>query len=96
MVVDFGMSVLGPVNLGANSEMGDFGNMEWYEGPQISPAMQVKVDNEVSKIIEHAYREAEIIIKKNRKTLDAIVKKLLDKETLDKDEFEKIVGRKVV
>src|SRR3989339_1075115 len=94
MVVDFGMSVLGPVNLGANSEMGDFGNMEWYEGPQISPAMQEKVDNEVSKIIEHAYREAEIIIKKNRKTLDAIVKKLLDKETLDKDEFEKIVGKK--
>ena len=94
MVVDFGMSVLGPVNLGANSEMGDFGNMEWYEGPQISPAMQEKVDNEVSKIIEHAYKEAEIIIKKNRKTLDAIVKRLLEKETLDKDEFEKIVGKK--
>ena len=94
MVVDFGMSSLGPVNLGANSEMGDFGNMEWYEGPQISQAVQEKVDNEVSKIIEHAYKEAEIIIKKNRKTLDAIVKKLLDKETLDKDEFEKIVGKK--
>ncbi|MCX6705934.1 MAG: ATP-dependent zinc metalloprotease FtsH [Candidatus Woesebacteria bacterium] len=94
MVVDFGMSPLGPVNLGANSEMGDFGNMEWYEGPQISQAVQEKVDNEVSKIIESAYRQAAIIIKKNRKTLDAIVKKLLEKETLDKDEFEKIVGKK--
>ncbi len=94
MVVDFGMSPLGPVNLGANSEMGDFGNMEWYEGPQISPAMQEKVDNEVSKIIEHAYKEAAVIIKKNRKTLTAIVKRLLEKETLDKDEFEKIVGIK--
>ena len=94
MVVDFGMSPLGPVNLGANSEMGDFGNMEWYEGPQISQAVQEKVDNEVSKIIESAYKEAAIIIKKNRKTLDAIVKKLLEKETLDKDEFEKIVGKK--
>ncbi len=94
MVVDFGMSPLGPVNLGANSEMGDFGNMEWYEGPQISQAVQEKVDNEISKIIEHAYKEAEIILKKNRKILDAIVKKLLEKETLDKDEFEKIVGKK--
>lgn len=94
MVVDFGMSSLGPVNLGGNSEMGDFGNLEWYEGPQISPAMQEKVDNEISKIIDKAYKEAETIIKKNRKTLDAIVKKLLDKETLDKDEFEKIVGKK--
>ncbi|PIP57487.1 hypothetical protein COX03_02925 [Candidatus Woesebacteria bacterium CG22_combo_CG10-13_8_21_14_all_39_10] len=94
MVVDFGMSPLGPVNLGSNSEMGDFGNLEWYEGPQISPAMQEKVDNEVSKIIEFAYKEAARIIKGNRKTLDAIVKKLLEKETLDKDEFEKIVGKK--
>lgn len=94
MVVDFGMSPLGPVNLGSNSEMGDFGNMEWYEGPQISPAMQEKVDNEVSKILDAAYKEAETIIKKNRKTLDAIVKKLMEKETLDKDEFEKIVGKK--
>lgn len=95
MVVDFGMSSLGPVNLGANSEMGDFGNMEWYEGPQISQAVQEKVDNEVSKIIESAYKAAVAIIKKYRKTLDAIVKKLLEKETLDKDEFEKIVGKKV-
>jgi cell division protease FtsH len=95
MVVDFGMSSLGPVNLGANSEMGDFGNMEWYEGPQISQAVQEKVDGEISKIIDKAYKEAEVIIKKNRKTLDAIVKRLLDKETLDKDEFEKIVGKKV-
>lgn len=95
MVVDFGMSPLGPVNLGANSEMGDFGNMEWYEGPQISQAVQEKVDNEVSKIIESAYKEAARIIKGNRKTLDAIVIKLLEKETLDKDEFEKIVGKKL-
>lgn len=94
MVVDFGMSILGPVNLGANSEMGDFGNMEWYEGPQISPAVQEKVDNEISKIIEKAYKEAVLIIKKYRKILDAIVKRLLEKETLDKDEFEKIVGKK--
>ena len=94
MVVDFGMSPLGPVNLGANSEMGDFGNLEWYEGPQISQAVQEKVDNEVSKIIESAYKEAAVIIKKNRKTLDAIVRRLLEKETLDKDEFEKIVGKK--
>ncbi len=96
MVVDFGMSPLGPVNLGGNSEMGDFGNLEWYEGSQISPAFAEKVDNEISKILDKSYKEAETIIKKNRKTLDAIVKKLMEKETLDKDEFEKIVGKKIV
>jgi ATP-dependent metalloprotease FtsH len=94
MVVDFGMSSLGPVNLGSTSEMGDFGTMEWYEGPSISPAFAEKVDNQVSKIIDEAYKNAAAILSKNRKTLDNIVKKLLVKETLDKEEFEEIVGKK--
>jgi len=94
MVVDFGMSVLGPVNLGANSEYGEFGSLEFYEGPTISPAMQEKVDNEVNKIIESCYKKAEEILKKNKKLLDKVVENLLIKETLDKDEFEKIVGKK--
>lgn len=94
MVVDFGMSTLGPINLGANSEFGEFGNMEWYEGPSISPAMQEKVDNEIKKIIDACYKNAAAIILKHRTELDKVVKVLLDKETLDKDEFEKIVGKK--
>ena len=94
MVVDFGMSILGPVNLGANSEYGEFGSLEFYEGPTISPAMQEKVDNEVNKIIESCYKKAEEILKKNKKLLDKVVENLLIKETLDKDEFEKIVGKK--
>jgi len=94
MVVDFGMSALGPVNYGANSEFGEFGNMEWYEGPSISPAVQEKVDNEVKKIIDVCYKNAESIILKHRKELDKVAAVLLEKETLDKEEFEKIVGKK--
>jgi len=94
MVVDFGMSPLGPVNLGANSEMGDFGNLEWYEGSQISPAFAEKVDREVSKIIDSCYRRAVALLKKERKNLGKIVSLLMSKETIDKDDFEKIVGKK--
>jgi len=94
MVVDFGMSPLGPVNLGANSEMGDFGNLEWYEGSQISPAFAEKVDKEVSKIIDSCYRRAVALLKKERKNLGKIVSLLMSKETIDKDDFEKIVGKK--
>lgn len=94
MVVDFGMSMLGPVNLGANSEYGEFGSLDFYEGPTISPATQEKIDNEVNKIIESCYKNAEEILKKNKKLLDKVVEKLLIKETLDKEEFEKIVGKK--
>ena len=94
MVVDFGMSPLGPINLGPQMELGEFGQPEWYEPTQVSPAMQERVDNEVKKIMDASYAEALGVVKKHRKTLDKIVEKLLIKETLDKAEFESIVGKK--
>jgi cell division protease FtsH len=93
MVVDFGMSSLGPINFGPQMSLGEFGNLDWYEPPQISPAMQEKVDNEVKKIIDAAFKEAREIVKKNRSKLDKVVKVLLVKETIDREEFEKIVGK---
>jgi len=94
MVVDFGMSALGPVNLGDYMETGDFGKLEMYEQSRISPATQEKVDIEVSKIIDEALKTATSLVQKHRKKMDAVVEVLLDKETIDKDEFESIVGKK--
>ncbi|MFZ5932700.1 MAG: ATP-dependent zinc metalloprotease FtsH [Patescibacteria group bacterium] len=94
MVIEWGMSDLGPVNLGPETALGEFGQLEWYEAAHISPAMQEKVDREVQKIIDSTYKAALAIIRKNRKTLDNVVEKLLKKETLDRDDFEKIVGKK--
>ncbi|MDP3994259.1 MAG: ATP-dependent zinc metalloprotease FtsH [bacterium] len=94
MVIDFGMSPLGPINLGPQTELGEFGQPEWYEPAQVSQAMQEKADNEVKKIMDSSYTEALEIVKKHRKTMDKIVERLLIKETLDKDEFDKIVGKK--
>lgn len=96
MVAEWGMSDLGPINLGPDTGLGDFGQLEWYEQSQVSQAMQEKIDNEVKKIIDSCYKEAIEIVKKNRKTLDKIANALLEKETLDRDEFEKIVGVKIV
>ncbi len=94
MVIDFGMSSLGPVNLGPQSDVSSMGKMNWFEPANISPAMQEKVDSEVSSIIDGAYKKSVVIIKKQRKTLDKVSKALLKKETLDRDDFEKIVGKK--
>lgn len=95
MVIEFGMSSLGPINFGPQVGYDDFGNQNWYEQAQISPVMQERVDMEVKKIIDIGYKEAVTIVKKNRKVLDKIAKALLIKETLDRDEFEKIVGKKI-
>ena len=94
MVVDFGMSGLGPTNLGPQFDFDEMGKQTWYEPAQVSPAMQEKVDNEINKIIEKAYSEAVALIKKERGKLDKVVGKLLKKETIDREDFEKIVGKK--
>ena len=94
MVVEFGMSSLGPINLGPQYDVDEMGKTQWYEPAQISSAMQEKVDAEIKAIVDVAYKEAIDIIKKQRKLLDKLVNKLLVKETLDKEEFEKIVGKK--
>ena len=94
MVVNFGMSSLGPIDFGPQMDYDEMGKPAFYEPAQVSPAMQEKVDDEIKKIVDRAHEEAIRIIKENRKTLDAVVEKLLIKETLDRDDFEKIVGKK--
>jgi len=94
MVVEFGMSSLGPINLGDDMGMGDFGQLEWYEGAKNSPAFMEKVDTEVKKILDSCYKGAVKLIKEKRKLLDKVSDALIAKETLDRDDFEEIVGSK--
>ena len=94
MVVDFGMSDLGPIDLGPQYDSDEFGRTSWYEPSNISPFMQEKVDMEVKKILDGAYKEAAILIKKHRKMLDKVAQALIKTETLEREDFEKIVGKK--
>jgi cell division protease FtsH len=94
MVVEFGMSSLGPVNLGPQYDYDEMGKASYYEPASVSPEMQKKIDEEVSNMMETGYKEAVTLIKKYRKKMDLVVKDLLKEETLDRDQFEKIVGKK--
>lgn len=94
MVIEFGMSTLGPINLGPDMGLGDFGQMEWYDQPTNSPAMMEKIDNEVKKILDSSYKIAVKLVKEKRKLLDKVSDTLIERETLDRDDFEKIVGKK--
>jgi len=94
MVMEFGMSDIGPINLGPDMGMGDFGQMEWYEQAQNSPVFMEKIDTEVKKMLDTGYKLAEKLVKEKRKLLDKVSVALLEKETLDRDDFEKIVGIK--
>jgi len=91
MVVDFGMSSLGPINLGPQLQYTDTGRPLWMEPTQLSPEMAAKVDNEVARIIEKCSKKALLILKKERKKLDKVAEALVEKETLNQEEFEKIL-----
>ncbi len=91
MVTQYGMSSLGPINL---SPRPTFGIWRGEEGSELSPKLHDAVDGEVRKILDSAYKNAQSILRKNRIKLDKVAKELLQKETLESEEFEKIVGKK--
>ena len=87
MVVEYGMSDLGPINL-------DKDRRSPYETATVSPEMASKIDNQVKGLTDEGYKEAVEILKKLRKKLDVLAEELLKKETIESEEFERIIGRK--
>ena len=90
MVVKFGMSKLGPIHY-ENNGKGSWLAQEFGPGKQISEEMAAKIDAEVKEIVSTCYEEAKNIIKNNSAVLDRISAELLEKETLDGDEFKKLL-----
>lgn len=90
MVIDFGMSDLGPVALGPMWEVTDWGKA-MMEPENISEDTKAKVDAEVRRLVEDASRVAVVLLKKHRKEMDKLVEVLLEQETVESDEFEKLM-----
>ena len=88
MVTRYGMSVLGPIALEDNSNE--------FSGGQYNEAMSNRIDTEVCNIINHCERVANEIILENRVIIDLAVEKLLDSETIDGEEFRKLVKKYTV
>ncbi len=86
MVTKFGMSELGPINLDTEKSV--------YEQSEVSPEMAAKIDAQVKKISDEAYVQATKILTKLRKQLDIIAEELLKKETIDSDDFVRLIGPK--
>jgi len=90
MVLEFGMSDLGPMSLGSGAPV--FFGGEFRESYGYSEKMAGEVDVQVKKILDSAYDRAKQIITKNMNKLDRIAETLVEKETLEGDEFKKLVG----
>ncbi len=89
MVTRWGMSdAIGPIALGTEGGRLSFGEIR---EDNYSETVAAKVDAEVSRIIDDGIKSAEKVLSENRKALDAIAKKLIEVETLEQDEYEKLI-----
>jgi len=94
LVTDFGMSdKLGPRTYGEKEEMIFLGR-EIHEQRDYSEKTAELIDSEISDLIGEAKKTATDIIKTQRKDLEKIVKELLEHETIEKDRFEELLGKK--
>jgi cell division protease FtsH len=90
MVTRLGMSTeLGPMVYGQKEEMIFLGR-EISEQRDYSEAIAEKIDQEVRDLVNSAYKTAKELMSKYRKELDAVAGRLLEVETLNRDEFEAI------
>lgn len=90
MVVRFGMSDLGPMNFGPQYEGEDY-SRAWGEPDKPSTKIQEKVDEAMMKYINDAEQQAMKLLKKHQASLVKVAENLLEKETLDADDFAKLM-----
>jgi len=88
MVEQLGMSKLGPVSFAA-------GERAWFgvlgEQQLWSQEIANQVDSEIKRILDEAYEKAKQILAKNTAKLDRVAKALIEKETLNGEEFQELI-----
>ncbi len=92
LITDYGMSeVLGPRTFGQKEELIFLGR-EIHEQRDYSEKVAEQIDLEISAFIRQATAKAQVILQEKRESLEKVVQALLEKETLEKEEFEALVG----
>jgi cell division protease FtsH len=90
MVTRMGMSdELGAMVYGQKEELIFLGR-EISEQRDYSEAVAEQIDREVRKLVDESYTQATKLLKKYRDKLDQVAAKLLEVETLSREEFEKL------
>jgi len=90
LVKEYGMSALGPISFGEREELVFLGK-EISEQRNYSEKVAFKIDKEVEKFIKNAEKEATKILSKKKALLEKIAQTLITKETIEKEEFERLI-----
>jgi cell division protease FtsH len=91
MVTKYGMSDLGPLALESSGSEMFMGRDLMSARPDYSEEIAVKIDHQIRDMAKAAYASAKHILTENRALIDRLVDLLLEQETIEGDEFRKVV-----
>ena len=91
IVKKYGMSSLGPIVFGDRNRE-SFLDYE-TESRNYSEGVAQQIDKEVEKLILNGEKEAEKVLKDEKDLLKKIAETLIKKETIEKEEFEELIGK---
>jgi cell division protease FtsH len=92
MVTSYGMSNVGPLALESQGNGQVFLGGGVNPGSEYSEEVAIRIDDQILEIIEHCHEQARVIIQENRVAVDKIVDILLEKETIEGDEFRALLA----
>lgn len=90
MVIKYGMSAIGPLALNIDEE---FNDTSWVVDRPVAHSNETlkQIDHEVKRIIDEQFDHAKSILEEHRSVVDKIVTVLMEKETIEADEFSNIL-----
>lgn len=91
LIKEYGMSSLGPISFGEKEELVFLGR-EISEEKNYSEKVAARIDKEIEKIIKEAEKKAKQVLLKRKKLLEKIARTLIAKETIEKEEFNKLIN----
>lgn len=92
MVTEYGMSEeLGPVRLGRKQHEVFLGR-DFMEDRNYSEEVAYSIDKEVRRILDSCYEKVKTTLSENKNLLDAITLELLEKEVLEAEDLDRILG----
>jgi len=91
MVTKFGMSTIGPLSL-ENEDTNPFLGRGMGMSSEYSDEIAIKIDKQIQEIIEDCHQKTIKIIRENRVVIDRLVDLLIEKETIDGEEFRQIIN----
>ncbi|MDI6602520.1 MAG: AAA family ATPase [Patescibacteria group bacterium] len=91
LVKEYGMSALGPISFGEREELAFLGRE--FEKRTYSEKIAAKIDKEIEKFVKNAENQAWKILTRKKNLLEKIAKRLIEKETIEREEFERLIGK---